>query len=786
METNLQEGYSYVPYQNVDTDTINIRAVVFKYLRNWYWFLLSIGILIAAAYIYLRYQPPSYKSKASVLIKDEKKGIDQESVLKELEIFAPKKVVENEIEILKSYTLMDRVARQLNLSAVYFRDTPYGKREIYKQSPIQLIVEESGGTVTGSDFLTIQFHSNQTVTLNDQTYRVNTGVNTPYGRLRIVANKPISDNLPTLYVQLLDPVNVANNMLKNLKAEPTSKSSTVIVLSVETPVADKGEAILNRLISVYNEAAVMDKNQVAANTLHFIEERLKLISGELATVERGVENYKSSQGITDLSTQAQGFLETVQQNDAQLNQVNIQLGALHDLETYLKRQPGSRAGAPATVGLNDPTLLGLIEEMTKLEGQRDQLARTTSEENPLLVTIESQIRATKANITENVATMKNMLVTAQKNYVGNNNKMERVIKTLPAKERALMDITRQQAIKNDLYTYLLKKREETAVSFASTISDSRTVDAARSELRPVKPNKQTVYMLFALIGLFLPIAGIAASDALNNRIMRRTDVESNTHVPILGEVVKKRQPGALVVALNNQSIIAEQIRTLRTNLQYLRDSREGSQVLLFTSSISGEGKSFVSLNLGASLALAGRRVVILEMDLRKPRLRHSLGDLPVGNGLSNYLIGEISVDEVVKPVPGCDNYFIITSGPLPPNPSELLSGPRLETLIAELRQRFDYIIIDAPPVGLVTDAQLIAPYSDATMFMIRHDVTPKSYLKMIESLYVEKRFNKLNIVLNAVGDGEEQYYSYGYGYKGKGYSYGEHEQKGMFGKLFSR
>jgi capsular exopolysaccharide synthesis family protein len=774
--SNQSTTYTYTPYQNVDADVINLRAIVFRYLRNWYWFVLSLSLTAAGAYIYLRYQPPTYKSQASLLIKDENKGINQENALKELEIFAPKKVVENEIEILKTYTLMDRVAKQLNLDVQYYHDSLYGKREIYEKSPIRLIVEQAKPALYEEEFLGIHFQDNHTVLINDKPYPLNTSIQTPYGRLRIFTRTPVSNETNSVYVHMVGQTQLVNELLKDLKAEPTNKSSTVITISLETAVADKGEAILNRLIDVYNQAAVMDKNQVASNTLRFIEERLKLISSELSTVEKGVETYKSAQGITDLSTEAQSFLQTVQQNDAQLNQVNIQLGALQDLEAYVNKQPNNRGGTPATLGLSDPTLLSLIESVTKLEAQRDQLARTTTEQNPMLQTIDSQIRTTKSSIAENVATMKTMLTTAKQQYVATNTKMEGFIRTIPKKERVLMDITRQQAIKNNLYTYLLQKREETAVSFASTISDSRTIDAARSEAKPIKPNKPMAYGIFTLIGLLIPIGWMAASDSLNNRIMRRTDVEASTHVPILGEIVKNRQPEALVVvAEGSQSIIAEQIRTLRANLQFLRDSREGSQVLLFTSSISGEGKSFISLNLGASLAIIGKRTVILEMDLRKPRLRHSLKNSFAGKGISNYLIGESTIDDVIQTIPGYESYSIVTSGPLPPNPSELLTSPRLEQLINELRERFDYIIIDSPPVGLVSDAQLIAPYSDATLFMVRHDVTPKNYLKMIEMMYQEKRFNKINIILNAVGDENEQYYSYGY--KGNNYEYAYEQKK---------
>lgn len=753
---------SYAAYQMVEADQPNLRATLFRYLRAWPWFLLSVALLLGGAYAYLLFQQPVYKVQSSILVKDDKKGLDGDNMLKELDLFAPKKVVENEIEILRSYTLMDRVVESLHLDVQYLRETTFGAREIYDEAPVRLLVESPRSELYQQP-LALSFPSASTVRLNGRVYPLNQSIQTPYGRLRVFTRQPVGPQTEPLLVQALPRTQVVNGLVKNLKAAPTSKASTVISLSLEDPVPAKGIAILNQLVAEYNRAAIMDKNQVAANTLKFIEDRLGIISGELATVEKDVELYKSAQGITDLSAQAQTFLLSAQQNDTQLNQVDVQLGALKDLERYVTSQSGREGTTPSTLGLGDPILLGLITQVTDLELKRDVLARTTSAQNPALLSLESQIKATKANITENIQTMKAMLTSSRQQYAATNSKLERVMRGIPQKERALLDITRQQAIKNNLYTYLLQKREETAVSFASAISDSRTIDAARSSESPVKPVKKIIFLVFGLIGLMIPVASMAARDAINNRVTRRADVEGSTHVPILGEVTKNKNLDALVLAPRSRSVIAEQIRTLRTNLQFLRTNAGESQVLLFTSSISGEGKSFVSLNLGASLAMVGRSTVILEMDLRKPGLRKSV-DIHNGAGITNYLIGEATLDEVLQPVPGNDNYFIIPSGPLPPNPSELLSGPRLEALFTELRTRFDYVIVDSPPIGLVTDAQLIAPFADATLFLVRHDVTPKNNLRMIETLFQEHRFKKLNIILNAVGEGESYYYSYGYGY----------------------
>ncbi|KAB7732643.1 polysaccharide biosynthesis tyrosine autokinase [Rudanella paleaurantiibacter] len=757
---NNDSTYSYVPYQMVEGESKNLRAVLMRYARNWPWFVASMAIALAAAYVYLLYQQPVYKVQASLLIKDEKKGLDQSSVLKELEIFTPKKVVDNEIEILKSYTLMDKIVSRLQLTTRYYKPTRFGYREVY-EAPFRLIVEKPTPQLYESE-LNFAFLSDQTVDINGKVYPLNESVQTPYGRLRVFNRKPVGVNTEPVRVQVVTQTEAVTDFLKKLKAEPTSKASSVIMLTLEDAVPHRGEAMLNELIEEYNQAAIADKNKMAANTLRFIEERLALISSELASVEKDVERYKSNQGITDLGAQAQNFLATVQQNDVQMNQVKIQMSALNDLDRYLKSQSSSQGLAPATLGLADPVLLGMVNRLSELELKREQAVRTTSELNPIVQTLDGQIKETRTNITENVETMKKQLASTQQQLMANNGRMESMIRTIPAKERSLLDITRQQSIKNGLYTYLLQKREETAVSFASTISDSRTIDAARAGNLPIKPVRRFFFLVFGLLGLLLPIGVIAGRDALNNRVLRRADVEDQTQAPILGELVKNKNGEAMVIRSRSQSVLAEQIRTLRTNLQFLRTDAERSQVLLFTSSISGEGKSFISLNLGASLALTGRRTVVLEMDLRKPKLHKNLG-IAHGSGISNYLIGDATVEEILRQVPGHDNYFIITSGPIPPNPAELLSTPKLTELINALKEHFDYVLIDSPPIGLVTDAQLIAPLADATLYVVRHDLTPKLYLKQLDTWYREQRFQKLNVILNAVGDGEAYYNSYGYG-----------------------
>ena len=752
-----QSTHSYIPYQVVESNRSILHTYLLPNLRYWPWFVLSVGLALAGAYGYLLYKQPIYRIQASLLLQDDKRGTAQTNPLKELEVYAPKKMIENELEVLRSSTLMDQVVSTLHLDTRYFRETSFGKREIYTDSPVLMLVE-SGNPELYKKMLTLRFPTAQTVQINAQTYPLNQRVQTPYGSLRILTRQPVGPATPAVLVQAMPQSSAVGMYTGNLKVEPTSKTSTVIHLTLEDAVPQKGEAILNTLINAYNQAAVTDKNKVAINTLQFVEKRLRLVSGELASVEKNVEQYKSRYGITDLSAQAQSFLQTTRETDTQLNQVNIQLATLNDLQNFVTTQSDKRGSTPATVGLNDPVLLGEINKLSQLELKRDELTQTTSDENPMLQTIDNQIKATKNNIGQNIKSMKSMLTSSRDQYVAKNEQVEGVVRAIPQQERALMDITRQQTIKNNLYTYLLQKREEMAVAFAASIADSRVLDAAKSSGSPVKPVGMVIYALFGLVGLLLPTAALAGRNALNTRVTRRVDVESSTQVPILGEVMNKRHRDILVVAPHHRSVIAEQIRSIRTNLQVWNGDTDQKQVLLFTSSMSGEGKSFVSLNLGASLALTSQPTVILEMDMRMPRL-HQLFDIDNSVGLSSYLNGEATLADVLKPVPGHPNYFIIPSGPLPYDPSELLGGPNVKQLIELLRTQFRYILLDAPPIGIVTDAQVIAPYADATLFVIRHGVTPKHSLKILDTLYREQRFQNLSIILNAVGGSEAYHFN---------------------------
>lgn len=766
-------------FQEEEQDDFNLKETVYKYLDYWKWFAISFVIAFICAFIFLRYQTPLYRIQSSILIKDEKKGTGQDAMLKELNIFSSNKNVDNEIEILNSYTLMEKVVTDLKLNITYYAKRKIKDAELYDDSPIYLEILQANDIIYKKP-LRLKLIDSRSIELNEKEVPLNKEIATPYGLLKITLTGK-SQNVTNLIVNVQPLVNVVEDLIVRLTVESSSKMSSVLLLSLKDAVPQRGKDIINNLIDAYNDASMKDKNKVASNTLAFIEERLKLISGDLTIVEKNVEEYKSQEGITDITEESRLFLGSVQQNDLQLNQVRIQQNVLNSVEEYVHNKESLSGTVPATLGISDPTLLSLINRLSEMEMQREGTIKLVKADNPLILGIDDQIRGIKNSIYENIQSLKANLSLTFQQLESQNKRMEALIKTIPGKERALVDITRQQAIKNNLYIYLLEKREETSLSFASAVSDSRTIDIARSSVGPVKPVKGIVYLLFSLLGLIIPFALIYIIDLLNDKIKSRKEIEKVTKVPILADISYAEEEEAIVINKMGRSILAEQMRALRTNLSFLAPGKD-LQNILFTSSMSGEGKSFVSLNLGASLAITGKRTIILELDMRKPKL-HKAINMENTKGLSNYLIGRVELKDIIRPIPEQENYFIITCGPIPPNPVELLLNERLDELFMELRKQFDYIILDTPPVGAVTDAQILEKKADATIYVTRYDFTPKENLKMLDNLYRERKFKNLNVIFNAVKEGGKYGYKQIYGY----YQQEEHTKRNnMFKRLFTK
>lgn len=749
-----------------------IKFLATKYLRNWYWFALTIALSVLSMFTYLTTLKYAYSAQASILIKEDDHigGSSKQDLMEELDMFGSKKQVENEIEVLKSYKLAQKVVDDLGLDIVYSYKDRWRVRDLYRDAPI--VVKVLKPTEAAFDRPVAVSVLPGKAVVGGVTCPFGQATQSPLGLVLITQRDSVTTPHPDMLVTMEHRDDAILSFTKRLRVSQPNKSASVLFLTLEDHAPDRAAAYLDRLIYVYELSSLQDKNRVAANTLRFVEDRLGIISRELTSVEGDMQRYKTNAGIVDLSSESELFLGKVKENDTQLGQVGIQLGTLREIDTYIAGKPDTRVVSPSTIGLDSPNLSALIANLLDLEGQREKLIRTVPEKSIPIETIDEQIRNTKRNIADNVQTLRRILLSTQNSLQTTNRRIEATIRTIPQKERQLLDISRQASIKSNLYTYLLQKREETAMSFASTVSDLRVIDDAKANPEPVKPVRRNYYAVALLIGLLLPVLALWLIDYFNNKVSRKSQVEAATDAPIIGEIIQSDAPESpLEMTPKGRSLLSEQIRALRTNIQFFNPDGGNKQTILITSSVSGEGKSFISLNLAASLAIADKRVVMLELDMRKPKLHRYVRETSP-QGLSSYLSGQATLDEIIKPVPGFDSLFFIPCGIIPPNPSELISGEKMRYLFENLHEHFDVVLADSPPVGLVTDANILAKYATMTLYIVRHLHTGRGFLKNIDTLYREKRFPNMCIVINGINVQKDYEYNYGYGYDaGYGYTY---------------
>lgn len=755
------------PIESENSEEISLGDLFYKFLPYWPFFVLLLIISLSAGWVYLRYTLPVYKTTATILIKDDQKNAAADEMMQAFDMFGSKKNVENEVQVLQSKTLMQEVVKNLHLYAPVFADGRVLDQSAYLISPIVIEAKHPDSLKSVKRIPLIYQRNNTSVEIDNVSYPLNEWVLTRYGVLKFLYNKYFStsenDEKTTYFFSLNKVKNTANNILSQIYIGPSSKQSTVIDLNIEGDVPKKGEDILNELLKVYQQAAILDKNVLAANTLKFVNDRLSYVVNELDSVEGRLQHFKASNKITDISAQGQIYLQTVAVNDQKISDLNVQLAMLDQVEKYVNSKGDLGGVVPGTLGVADPALTGLLQKLSDLELQYTQTKKIVPENNPAVIALQDGINKLKPGILENIKSQRRNLVAARNDLTSTTNNYSSILKTIPEKERELLSISRQQAIKNNIYTFLLQKREETALSFASAIADSRIIDKAQSLDAPISPKRNLIYFAALLAALVLGIATIYIKDNLTRTVQDKSDIEKYTDIPFLGEVMYDKSKSPFVILEGKRSFIAEQFRQLRTSLGYLGIDETHKKILV-TSSISGEGKSFITTNLGISFALMGKKVVMLELDLRKPKLSSQF-NISGSTGITNYLIGKTEAHLIIKST-SIENLFIIPSGPIPPNPSELISNSRLQELLIYLETRFDYIFIDTAPVNPVTDAIILSPLANVTLFVIRHDYTPKMFVQKLNQQSTNNSLKNPAIVYNGIkGRGIGKYgYGYGYGY----------------------
>ncbi|UOR04476.1 polysaccharide biosynthesis tyrosine autokinase [Hymenobacter aerilatus] len=766
------------PLQVEQPEAKSLKNILSYYLRYWYLFAFGIALALGVAFAYLRYYAiPRYQITSTVLVKDDDGGgTAMSSGAIDLNVFRSSKNLNNEIEILKSADLMHRVVKELDLGTTYYVEGRFRNDELYNSgNPIRTIVSKLDTNIVNKDIYLVA-KSNieyQLFDNNDEqgiTYRFGQLIHKPYGSFTIVANNNtlLKEYLnKKIIIGLHDTRDVAENFSSGLTVSPIKEDATVLRIGITDAIPSRGVDIVNKLVQVYNKEALEDRNITATNTIAFLDDRLKYITGELSDVEKSVAQYKSSNELTDVTTQASNYVEQASDYNKRLSDWAIQIDILESIESYLKQNKGQYKMVPSTLGIQDETLLGLINKFNELQLERERMLRTTEVDNPLVQNFNEQLNNLRANILENLGNIKRSLVITSNSLKASSGQFKSRIQRVPKVERELQEINRQQETKQKLYLFLLQRREEAAISLASTVSNSRIIDTATSTNYPISPSKQIIYLTALLLGALVPFGILYTKDLLNDKIRTQQDVERLTNTPILGELAHNSS-GTLVVTRENKSALAEMFRLIRSNLSFAAGNAENGKVILVTSSMSGEGKTFFTINLGASLVLAGKRTLLIELDLRNPSLLFELGE-KVTTGLTDYIqSNEVRIQDIIRPINSIPDLDIIGAGTsLAANPAELMMSDKLQYLISELKDMYDHIIIDTAPIGRVSDAFSLRTLVNQTIYVVRYNYTDKRQINIISNIFNNNLLPNPMIVLNDAKKSNEYGYGHGYGYEVK-------------------
>ena len=770
---------------------IDLRAELTKYLRHWPGFVLSVLFCVAAAYIFLKFTKPVYQTVATIIIKDEdKKGASADlSAFAELGMFngMGTNSIENEIGILKSRRLIGTVAKNLQLQVKAFEDGTLRLEEIYENKPfnIQLLeYEEEKLKELGLFKVEVLDETSFLITNEEHGFTEKAAfgspVELPFGGAIFTPNFEVNPERP-VYIGFGSLNAVTSAYRSRLQVNLTEKNSTLIELGLEDAIRARAEDILNRLIYQYNREAIEDKNQVSLNTAEFIEDRLSIISAELDSVETGKQEFKTENQLTNIEAESQLFLENASEFRQEQLEVETQLELSNAMIDYLRNDEKDGL-LPANLGFSEESLVAAIQSYNQMVLERNRILAGSTEMNPVIVNLNNQIAEIKANVMQSLLNLRNSLLISQKDLSAREATINAKIANVPSKEKQFRNIERQQNIKEELYLFLLQKREETSLSLAATAPKAKIVDPAYSSNEPVSPKPKIILLAAIILGLLIPFLIIYIKNLLNNKVQNREDLENVTkEIPLVGEIPKFTKGDKELVANNDRSVLAESFRILHTNLQYLLVSsgtKPGGNTIFVTSTVKGEGKTFTAFNLAMTLAHADKKVLIMGADLRNPQLQRFEAGAKERLGVSDYLVNkQLDLKDVIINSKLNKNLDLLASGSVPPNPSELWRQERTATLFAALEDQYDYVIVDTAPAMLVTDTFLINKYADLTLYMVRAGYTEK---KLLDFAVDAKRQGKLQDVGYVLNDVDAAQFGYGnkYGY----YYYGE-DQPGWWEKL---
>ena len=783
-----------------EDEKIDIQQLLFKYIIHWPWFVGAVLVCLIGAWIYLRMATPVYNISATVLIKDDKKGGNTGSMvgLEELGLsglISSSQNIDNELEVLRSKTLVKEVINLLNLYVSYTDEDGFPSKNMYKTSPVLVsLTPQEAEKLTDPMVVEMALYGEGglevNVTVGDKEYQklfeklpavfpMDEGTlaffQSPDSLSLKKDTMEASSNIRHITAKIKSPMKVARAYCENLKIEPTSKTTSVAVISLKNSSLQRGQDFINQLLEMYNRNTNNDKNEIAQKTAEFIDERINIISKELGSTEANLENFKRNAGITDLTSEAQIALTGNAEYEKKRVENRTQISLIEDLRKYIRGN--EYEVLPGNIGLQDPGLVATIERYNEMLVERKRLLRTSTENNPTIINLDTSIRAMKSNVQATLdGSLKGLLIT-KADLEREASRFSRRISDAPGQERQFVSIARQQEIKAGLYLMLLQKREENAIALAATANNAKIIDEAIADDIPDSPKRRMIYLIALVLGIGIPVGIIYLIGLTKFKLEGRADVEKLTTIPIVGDIPLTDEKNekdcsiAVIETQNNQK--RETFRNNRTNLQFMLQNDK--KVILVTSTVSGEGKSFISANLAISLSLLGKKVVIVGLDIRKPGLNKVFRLSTKEKGITLYLANpETDLMSLVQPSDFNQNLYILPGGTVPPNPTELLARDGLDKAIEILKKSFDYVVLDTAPVGMVTDTLLIGRVADLSVYVCRADYTHKVEYTLINELAEEKKLPNLCTVINGVDLKRRKYgYYYGYGKYGKYYGYGK-------------
>jgi capsular exopolysaccharide synthesis family protein len=704
-----------------------------------------------------------------------------------MDMFGQQKNIQNEIGRLKSWALARRTLGEVKFDISYGVVSRWSERVLYENIPFKVTIGTDAGNLAGMRvWVTILSDTEFELEIGENT-KIKQDFNEPYqnGKINFIVSRNPNFTVKSLsrflrenkYYFVVNNLNsLAYSYQKRLSVGLTDKMSSMLSLSLEGPNGIQVTDYLNALMREYIQSSLDLKNQTAANTVKFIDDQLSGIVDTLRLAEQSLQDFRSRNQVISISAEGSAIISEIDRLAQEKALSDIQLQYYEYLHGYLKSNENfSNIMAPSTMGIDDQMLTSLIGELGKLANEKTSLEYSAKENSPALVKVNMLIKSNQETLSENV---KNIIENAKLKQTDVNRRISRLnrrIQDLPSTERQLATITRKFELQNSIYTFLLQKRAEAGITKASNMPDQMIIDEARPDAAyQISPKSSINYAIGFMLGLFLPLAIILLRDFLNHSIQEKSDVERLSDIPIVGTIGHNKRESMMPSIVYPRSSIAESFRAVRTNLQFSLFA-EGQKVVMVTSSTSGEGKSFVALNLAGIFSVSSKKAVVVGLDLRKPTVQKYL-DIANKDGVSTYIIGRSTLDSIIinTEYPGLS---VITSGPVPPNPAELFEAPQFAQLIMELRSRFDYVILDTPPVALVTDAMLIAQHADACIYVVRQKVTHRSALAFADELKTKPHIKHLTILINDVVVPKYYGYKYGYGY---GYGYGKGYGSGYY------